>query len=171
MSLSDITWNLVDPAIWTSIEPSIAVVSACLPILRSLWIWGKRRAHGRSADTPSRPATQASIGRSYSTPKSYTPKNGKKSSHDSLTKPINELSGESDNQWVTYSSTVPSRSQSNKKSEHGGEDIDLQDLSAHKEERLVEKSPAINKSLPKAISTPTTAKSEKKRSVAELYGS
>ena len=40
---SDVTWNYVPAAIWTAAEPSIAVVSACLPSLRPLFvrlIWG-----------------------------------------------------------------------------------------------------------------------------------
>ena len=40
---SDITWNYVPTAIWSAAEPSIAVVSACLPSLRPLFVrlfWG-----------------------------------------------------------------------------------------------------------------------------------
>ncbi|KAL8782392.1 MAG: hypothetical protein Q9213_005433 [Squamulea squamosa] len=40
---SDITWNYVPAAIWSAAEPSIAVVSACLPSLRPLFVrlvWG-----------------------------------------------------------------------------------------------------------------------------------
>ncbi|KAL8767385.1 MAG: hypothetical protein Q9209_006075 [Squamulea sp. 1 TL-2023] len=40
---SDITWNYVPAATWTAAEPSIAVVSACLPSLRPLFVrlvWG-----------------------------------------------------------------------------------------------------------------------------------
>lgn len=40
---ADITWYYVAPAIWTAAEPSIAVVSACLPSLRPLFVrvvWG-----------------------------------------------------------------------------------------------------------------------------------
>ncbi|KAI4183026.1 MAG: hypothetical protein L6R41_005636 [Letrouitia leprolyta] len=35
---SDITWNYVPAACWTAAEPSIAVVSACLPSLRPLFV-------------------------------------------------------------------------------------------------------------------------------------
>ncbi|CAF9907800.1 hypothetical protein IMSHALPRED_006500 [Imshaugia aleurites] len=40
----DFTWNYVSPAIWTAAEPSVAVVSACLPSLRPLFVrivWGQ----------------------------------------------------------------------------------------------------------------------------------
>ncbi|KAI4276161.1 MAG: hypothetical protein L6R38_005729 [Xanthoria sp. 2 TBL-2021] len=40
---SDITWNYVPAATWSAAEPSVAVVSACLPSLRPLFvrlIWG-----------------------------------------------------------------------------------------------------------------------------------
>ncbi|KAI4244101.1 MAG: hypothetical protein L6R40_003085 [Gallowayella cf. fulva] len=40
---SDITWNYVPAATWSAAEPSISVVSACLPSLRPLFvrlIWG-----------------------------------------------------------------------------------------------------------------------------------
>ncbi|KAG8525512.1 uncharacterized protein KY384_009156 [Bacidia gigantensis] len=40
----DLTWNYVDAAMWTAAEPSIAVVSACIPSLRPLFarlIWGR----------------------------------------------------------------------------------------------------------------------------------
>ena len=39
----DLTWNYVPAAIWSAAEPSIGVVSACLPSLRPLFariIWG-----------------------------------------------------------------------------------------------------------------------------------
>ena len=40
---SDVTWNYVPAATWSAAEPSVAVVSACLPSLRPLFvrlIWG-----------------------------------------------------------------------------------------------------------------------------------
>lgn len=41
---ADITWSFVRPALWTAAEPSIGVVSACLPSLRPLFtklLWGR----------------------------------------------------------------------------------------------------------------------------------
>lgn len=43
LSEDDLTWNYVSPAIWSAAEPSIGVVSACLPSLRPLFsrlLWG-----------------------------------------------------------------------------------------------------------------------------------
>ncbi|MCJ1342616.1 hypothetical protein MMC31_000802 [Peltigera leucophlebia] len=34
--MGDITWNFVKPAIWTAAEPSLGIVSACIPSLRPL---------------------------------------------------------------------------------------------------------------------------------------
>lgn len=34
---SDVTWNLVPAAIWTTIEPAIQITTACLPSLRVLY--------------------------------------------------------------------------------------------------------------------------------------
>ncbi|KAH0287443.1 hypothetical protein M436DRAFT_76654 [Aureobasidium namibiae CBS 147.97] len=33
----DITWNLIPPAIWTTIEPAVQISTACLPALRVLY--------------------------------------------------------------------------------------------------------------------------------------
>ncbi|KAL8816806.1 MAG: hypothetical protein Q9223_004248 [Gallowayella weberi] len=44
---SDITWNYVPAATWSAAEPSISVVSACLPSLRPLFVrlvWGGTHA-------------------------------------------------------------------------------------------------------------------------------
>lgn len=30
----DITWNYADAAVWSAVEPNVAVISACLPMLR-----------------------------------------------------------------------------------------------------------------------------------------
>ncbi|KAI4277218.1 MAG: hypothetical protein LQ337_001932 [Flavoplaca oasis] len=52
---SDITWNYVPAAIWSAAEPSVAVVSACLPSLRPLFvrvIWGG--THRPKPTTPPR---------------------------------------------------------------------------------------------------------------------
>ena len=30
----DITWNYADAAVWSAVEPNVAVISACLPMLQ-----------------------------------------------------------------------------------------------------------------------------------------
>jgi hypothetical protein len=53
LAIVDITWEFVDAALWTAAEPSVAVTSASLPILRSLWIWNRRKKTDRyGADSP-----------------------------------------------------------------------------------------------------------------------
>ncbi|KAL8888010.1 MAG: hypothetical protein Q9205_002299 [Flavoplaca limonia] len=52
---ADITWNYVPAATWSAAEPSVAVVSACLPSLRPLFvrvIWGG--THRPKPTTPPR---------------------------------------------------------------------------------------------------------------------
>lgn len=33
----DITWNYADAAVWSAVEPNVAVISACLPMLRPVF--------------------------------------------------------------------------------------------------------------------------------------
>ncbi|KAL8687901.1 MAG: hypothetical protein Q9224_005020 [Gallowayella concinna] len=52
---SDITWNYVPAATWSAAEPSISVVSACLPSLRPLFVrlvWGSTHAPKPSPPPP-----------------------------------------------------------------------------------------------------------------------
>ena len=63
IAIVDITWEFVDAALWTAGEPSIAVTSASLPILRSLWIWNRRKRTDRyGAETPDSYAEPKSLG-------------------------------------------------------------------------------------------------------------
>ena len=51
LSNVDVTWNYVDSAIWSAAEPSMGVISACLPSLRplvSLLLCGTVKALGVS---------------------------------------------------------------------------------------------------------------------------
>lgn len=170
VSLVDITWNFVDAGIWTSVEPSIAVVSACLPILRSLWIWNRRRTQAKSTNTMqtrSRSPMQSSNG------KHYPFQTDRKIRNDSFTTPINELPADNDQQWGVHtdiysSSSLPSRSQSNKKLRYEESDIKLYDLPIQKHDYESEKSRPISKPHP----PPKAGFAHPGKSpVAELYGS
>ena len=78
----DITWTYVSAGIWTAAEPSIAVTSASLPILRSLWVWKQRkRSASRESDEPGEGASRGN--NSF-----YSRKIG---SVDSQNYPLNEL--------------------------------------------------------------------------------
>ncbi|GLA28505.1 hypothetical protein AnigIFM63326_006084 [Aspergillus niger] len=55
---ADVSWNWVNQAIWANIEADLAIVSACLPTLRPVWVAGRRKLFGsqatnQSADPPS----------------------------------------------------------------------------------------------------------------------
>ena len=170
VKLFDITWNFVDAGIWTSVEPSIAVVSACLPILRSLWIWNRKRTQAKSTNTMqtrSRSPMQSLNG------KHYPFQADRKIPNDSFITPINELPADNDQQWGVHtdiysSSSLPSRSQSNKKLGYEDSDIKLDDLPIQKHDYESEKSRPTSKPHPPPKAGFTRSG---KSPVAELYGS
>ncbi|KAL8722461.1 MAG: hypothetical protein Q9225_001083 [Loekoesia sp. 1 TL-2023] len=41
----DVTWNYVNASLWSALEPSMAVICACIPSLRPLFSLGVRGAH------------------------------------------------------------------------------------------------------------------------------
>ncbi|KAI9846710.1 MAG: hypothetical protein M1837_003765 [Sclerophora amabilis] len=57
LKVGDVTWNTVEFHIWTTVEPTIAVVCACLPTLKPIFFWGKARVKG---------STDASASKSFS---------------------------------------------------------------------------------------------------------
>ncbi|KAI1178724.1 hypothetical protein F4777DRAFT_536536 [Nemania sp. FL0916] len=42
-SSPDVTWNIVNQSIWASVEANLAIVSACLPTLRPVWLAIQRK--------------------------------------------------------------------------------------------------------------------------------
>ncbi|KAJ5708662.1 hypothetical protein N7488_008463 [Penicillium malachiteum] len=40
---ADVSWNWVNQAIWATVEADLAIVSACLPTLRPVWVAVRRR--------------------------------------------------------------------------------------------------------------------------------
>ena len=121
--------EFVDAGMWTSVEPAIGVVSACLPIMRSLWI--RFRHHD-------------------SVPHQYEVKQSTKSTIRSLKKvekrerihsftshtPLNELSAEGELLWGNHVIISSPKRTSNRTSNRtsgnsgaGGEDeIAMEDL-------------------------------------------
>ncbi|KAF7912264.1 uncharacterized protein EAF01_001285 [Botrytis porri] len=56
-SVSDFSWNWVDQGIWAVVESNFAIVSACLPTLRIVWVCiSRRKKNQASAPTSDRPA-------------------------------------------------------------------------------------------------------------------
>lgn len=54
------TDNLVDPAVWTTIEPTVAIVTVCIPSVRSLYR-AKRRTPGNTSASTTNPASNFSV--------------------------------------------------------------------------------------------------------------
>ncbi|KAI8944588.1 hypothetical protein F4801DRAFT_599516 [Xylaria longipes] len=56
----DISWNLINQAIWAVVEADFAIVSACLPTLRPFWlaIRPKRSLTGQPASSSSGPSSK-----------------------------------------------------------------------------------------------------------------
>ncbi|PWY64969.1 hypothetical protein BO94DRAFT_540919 [Aspergillus sclerotioniger CBS 115572] len=44
LSSEDITWNFVPYLIWTCVELNVGIVAACLPCLRPIYIWLRKKA-------------------------------------------------------------------------------------------------------------------------------
>ena len=96
--------SFVDAGVWTSVEPCIAVASACLPILRSLWI------RSRLANTTVR-STRKSM-KSGTSVRSSRPNDkdvGSFTSHSHL----NELSAENELPWGNHVSIYATHRRSN----------------------------------------------------------
>ncbi|KAI9035645.1 Phosphotransferase enzyme family protein [Aspergillus affinis] len=59
---ADVSWNWVNQAIWATVEADLAIVSACLPVLRPVWVIGRRKLFG------SQPTNQSTDPPSWATP-------------------------------------------------------------------------------------------------------
>ncbi|MCJ1405072.1 hypothetical protein MMC11_008298 [Xylographa trunciseda] len=150
----DITWEFVNAGLWTSVEPAIGVCSACLPIMRSLWIRSRD-----SADAPSpRSEAKRSVHSALSIRSTKMPDKenrvGSFTSHTAL----NELSADGELPWGNHVSIYStSRTSDN-------EYIAMDDLPIQREELPVHKSESNTKS-------EAFRKHKKNKSgVAELYG-
>ncbi|KAI4204796.1 MAG: hypothetical protein LQ350_000862 [Teloschistes chrysophthalmus] len=100
---SDITWNYVPAAVWSSAEPSVAVVSACLPSLRPLFVrivWG-------GSHRPGPKPIQSTTHRSRSMPswRHNDSKNGNEGSFNRLQE-MSSGDGGPRSPWRTNSVTV-----------------------------------------------------------------
>ncbi|KAK6203885.1 hypothetical protein LQW54_008692 [Pestalotiopsis sp. IQ-011] len=57
---ADMTWNVIDQAIWATVEADFAIISACLPTLRPVWISIRPKAWGTTAGSKQSSAPYAS---------------------------------------------------------------------------------------------------------------
>ena len=137
-------------------EPSIAVVSACLPILRSLWVWRRRRSENQSTNTlKTQPHSPIQSTRPY-------PGKIQKSRTGSFTSryPINELPADSEQSWGTHTTIYsPYSPHSRKTSENDEGGINLTELP-------IQKLDSINQDKTRVMTPDVDGKR-----IPELYGS
>ena len=154
-TIEDVTWEFVDSGIWTCVEPAIAVCSACLPILRSLWIWRRRRNTTRRSTAK---GTQKSHIESLKSFSKGPEKKGRPESYGSRY-PLNELPADNEIGWGRKTKTYSATSgHSSKPSDGFDDEIQMEDLSSKK--RGVE---ASNYEIRESYHPPKTQ-------AAELYG-
>ncbi|KAI1204849.1 uncharacterized protein F4807DRAFT_454337 [Annulohypoxylon truncatum] len=60
-SNEDITWNIINQSIWASVEAYFAIISACLPTMRPVWLVVRQK---RFIDITSKPSSGQAIIRS-----------------------------------------------------------------------------------------------------------
>ncbi|MCJ1416676.1 hypothetical protein MMC32_003014 [Xylographa parallela] len=150
----DITWEFVNAGLWTSVEPAIGVCSACLPIMRSLFI--------RSRDTSNvglpRSEAKRSIHSALSIRSTKMPDKEHRVGSFTSHMPLNELSTDGELPWGNHVSIYStSRTSDN-------EYIAMDELPIQREELPGPKSDSNTKG-----EGPRKHK-KNKSSVAELYG-
>jgi hypothetical protein len=171
LNLVDLTWNYVDAALWTSVEPAVAVVSASLPILRSLFIWRRKTS---SLQKSSVKASMASGHHGHNAAASHHRRGGNESNGriGSFTSshPLNELSADNEPWGRAEDRQGP-------KSEKGAAMVDMsmrKDLSSTTEEEEEEEGIALQDLQMREVRNQhqgvSTERKGRHPSVAELYG-
>jgi len=160
--LTHLTGEFVDAGMWTSVEPAIGVVSACLPIMRSLWL------RFRHTDSVVHQAEVKHSTKSTIRSLKVTDKRERVQSFTSHT-PLNELSAEGELPWGNHVNIYSPKSASHRTSDNSGggrdEEIAMEDLPIQRE-REGGSRPASGEKKASGI-----WKHMKKRSdPAELYG-
>ena len=146
--------EFVNAGLWTSVEPAIGVCSACLPIMRSLWI----RSRDSSPAASPRSEAKRSIHSALSIRSTKMPdKEHRVGSFTSHT-PLNELSADGELPWGNHVSIYStSRTSDN-------EYIAMDDLPIQREEL------PNHKSEPSTKADASRKHKRNKSSAAELYG-
>ena len=121
----DVTWEFVDAGVWTSVEPAIAVCSACLPILRSLWIWRRQKTSARRSEARGTQKSHIESLKSFS----KVPEKSRPESYGSRY-PLNELPADNEIGWGSKKRTS---GHSSKPSDGFDEDIQMTDLPTAKQ--------------------------------------
>ncbi|MCJ1408687.1 hypothetical protein MMC19_002762 [Ptychographa xylographoides] len=192
----DITWEFVDAGIWTSVEPAIGVCSACLPIMRSLWIRSKHSSPSDAGSRSPRTSSKRSTRSFHSLPlpdhkatsaAGPVEKEARVGSFTSHT-PLNELSADGELPWGNHVSIYStSRTSDNENDYIAMDDLPIQrdgdeDDGGRARAGLGSELPAGNGTAAKAkglglgmgaasVSTFWKTHRKNRSSVAELYGS
>jgi nitric oxide reductase activation protein len=153
----DITWTYVDAGIWTSVEPTIGVCSACLPILRALWVWRRPQSSvQRSAQKSPRTVAEPKPAQPVDRPRAEHVRGSSSASRY----PLNELSSESMMGWGKHVSLSSSGHERGSPSD--ASDIAMDDLAGRAEEPQPAKKKKKHKRDPSSIL--------RIKPIAELYG-
>ncbi|MCJ1286890.1 hypothetical protein MMC26_006236 [Xylographa opegraphella] len=150
----DITWEFVNAGLWTSVEPAIGVCSACLPIMRSLFI---RRRNTSNVASP-RSEAKRSVHSALSVRSTKMPDKEHRVGSFTSHMPLNELSADGELPWGNHVSIYST----SRTSDH--EDIAMDDLPIQREELPGQQSE------PNAKAEGFRKHKKNKSSVAELYG-
>ena len=130
LRLIHVTGEFVDAAVWTSVEPAIGVVSACLPIMRSLWL-RFRHSDGSDHQSEVKQSTKSTV-RSIK----MADKRERIHSFTSHT-PLNELSAEGELPWGNQVTIYSPKSASHRTSDNSGagrdEEIAMDDLTIRRD--------------------------------------
>ena len=161
-SHASVPGSSVDSALWTSVEPVVGVCSACLPIMRSLWI------RSRDSVSDSELSDTARSIRSLSSVKVITkPRKARTTSFTSHT-PLNELSADGELTWNGRLSVNSSHSRAT-----SGTNVYTMDFLPIQKDDLIEHSvPTNTREVKKGMQdiTPRSHIRKYKEDIAELYG-
>jgi hypothetical protein len=112
--LTDQSGEFVDAAIWTDVEPAIGVVSACLPIMRSLWIRSRNSSSPGDSEGSKRSTNPSVKSMRVLAPRGMKERIGSFTSHT----PLNELSAEGELPWTKQATSNSKNRNSNTASHH-----------------------------------------------------
>ncbi|RAK83109.1 integral membrane protein [Aspergillus costaricaensis CBS 115574] len=101
---ADVSWNWVNQAIWANIEADLAIVSACLPTLRPVWVAVRRSLFGTQATNQSTDPSSWATPQKRAQASSWATKILKSSSYDNEdTQPFSALDSHTEEGVHRYS--------------------------------------------------------------------
>ncbi|PYH67482.1 uncharacterized protein BO88DRAFT_344157 [Aspergillus vadensis CBS 113365] len=107
---ADVSWNWVNQAIWANIEADLAIVSACLPTLRPVWVAVRRSLIGTQATNQSTDPSSWATPQKRAQASSWATKILKSSSYDNEdTQPFSALDSHTEEGVHRYSALAQSQ--------------------------------------------------------------